>query len=104
MRDYELVMVLSPEVDEERANGVVERITQLITQRGGSITNQEHWGIRRLSYPIQKFREGNYMLAQFTCEPDSTKELESSLRAAVEVIRYLLIKKETQRLARGEHG
>ena len=95
MRDYELVMVLSPEVDEEGVTGVVERLTQFITERGGSLINQEHWGTRRLAYPIQKFREGNYVLTQFASEPGSARELEANLKASGEVIRYLLVKKET---------
>ena len=95
MRDYELVMVLSPEVDEEGAKGVVDRVTEFITERGGSLTHQEHWGVRRLAYPIQKLKEGNYFLAQFTFEPSATRELEANLRASGEMIRYLLVKKET---------
>ena len=95
MRDYELVMILSPEVDEEGATGVVQRVNQFITERGGSFTNQEHWGIRRLAYPVQRFREGNYVLTQFTFEPSATGELEANLKASGEVIRYLLVKKET---------
>lgn len=95
LRDYELVMVLSPEVDEEGVTSIVDRVTQFITERGGSLTNQEHWGTRRLAYPIQKFQEGNYLLTRFTLEPSSTRELETSLKALGEVIRYLLVKKQT---------
>ena len=95
MREYELVMVLSPEVDDVGTAGVVDRVTQFITQRGGSITNQENWGLRRLAYPIQEFREGSYILAEFTFEPSSTKELEASLMASSEVLRHLLVKKES---------
>jgi len=90
-----LVIVVSPEVDEEGAKGVVERVTQFITERGGSLTNQEHWGLRRLAYPIERFHEGNYVLTQFTSEPSSAKELKANLRASREVIRYLLVKKAT---------
>ena len=85
-------MVLSPEVDEEGVTGVVDRITEFITGQGGSITRQENWGIRRLAYPIQKFREGNYVLAQMTLEPSVTRELEENIKASGEVLRYLLVK------------
>ena len=95
MREYELVIVLSPEVDDVGTTGVVDRVTQFITQRGGAVTNQQNWGLRRLAYPIQKFREGSYILAEFTFEPGSTKELEASLTASGEVLRYLLVKKES---------
>lgn len=104
LRDYELVMVLSPEADEERVDGILERVTQVISQNGGSIAKRDNWGVRRLSYPIQKFREGNYVLLQFSCEPSSTKELEYSLKATLDVIRYLLIKKDRQRRTSNEPG
>ena len=87
-------MVLSPQVDEEGVAGVVERFSKFITDRGGSVTNQESWGTRRLAYPIQDFREGNYVLTQFSFEPGSTRELETSLRTSEEIIRYLLVKRE----------
>ena len=87
-------MVLSPEVDDVGMTGVVDRVTQLITRHGGAVTNQENWGLRRLAYPIQKFREGSYILAEFASEPASTKELEAALTASGEVLRYLLVKKE----------
>ena len=87
-------MVLSPQVDEEGVAGVVERFSKFITDRGGAISNQESWGTRRLAYPIQDFREGNYMLTQFSFEPGSTRELETSLKTSEEIIRYLLVKRE----------
>ncbi|MBI2170417.1 MAG: 30S ribosomal protein S6 [Chloroflexi bacterium] len=91
MQDYELVMVLSPDMDEETASGVVSKVTQLITDRGGALVKQDNWGLRRLAYPIQKYREGNYILAQFSLDPKHTLELESSLRVAPAVIRHLLV-------------
>ncbi len=96
MRDYELVLVLSPEVDEEGVASTVERVNQFITERGGSLSNQDHWGTRRLAYPIQNFREANYMVTQFTFDPSSTVELEANLKSSGEIIRYLLVKKETK--------
>lgn len=88
-------MVLSPEVDEEGVAGIVERVTRFITERGGSLVNQEHWGTRRLAYPIQKFQQGNYVVTQFAFEPSSAKELEANIKASGQVLRYLLVKRET---------
>ena len=95
MRDYELVMVLSPEVTEDGVVGVVDRVNQFISQRGGTVSNQERLGVKTLAYPIQKYREGNYVLTQFAFAPNSTKELVASLRLWTELLRYLLVKKET---------
>ncbi|MBI4339491.1 MAG: 30S ribosomal protein S6 [Chloroflexi bacterium] len=93
MREYELVMVLNPEMDEETTASVVNRVTQSITERGGMLAKQDNWGLRRLAYPIQKYREGNYVLTQFSLDPKFTLELESSLRVTSSVIRHLLVLK-----------
>lgn len=92
-REYELVMVLSPDMDEATTTGAIGRVTQFITERGGALVKQDTWGLRRLAYPIKKYREGNYVLTQFSMEPQHTKELESSLRVTASVIRHLLIEK-----------
>ena len=94
MREYELIIVISPEVEEERATGVVERVSKFITDRGGEVTNQDDWGTQRLAYPIQDYREGNYVLTQFSSEPAAAKELDDALRAYQEVIRHLVMKRE----------
>ena len=94
MREYELIIVISPEVEEERATGVVERVSKFITDRGGEVTNQDDWGTQRLAYPIQDYREGNYVLTQFSSEPAAAKELDDALRAYQEVIRHLVTKRE----------
>ncbi len=93
MRQYELVMVLSPDMDEETTKGAIGRVTQFITERGGTLAKQDIWGLRRLAYPIKKYREGNYVLTQFSIEPQHTVELESSLRVTATVIRHILIDK-----------
>jgi len=95
LTDYELMMVLSPDTDEQGITGVKDRLSQFITQRGGAVTNQANWGLRRLAYPIRKFREGNYVLTEFTFEPGPTKELEGTVKVWGEVLRYLLVKKDS---------
>ena len=59
MRDYELVVIVSPEVTEENVGGVNDRIGQWIAGGAGEVTNVNVWGRRRLAYPIRDFREGN---------------------------------------------
>ena len=69
MREYELIMVISPEVEEENATGVVERVSKFIIDRGGEITNQDNWGTQRLAYPIQNYREGTTFWRSSTRSP-----------------------------------
>ena len=95
LRDYELILVISPEADEEQATATVERVSGFITEHGGSVSNQEKWGVRRLAYPIQEFREGNYVLTEFVLDPARAPELEASIVASTEILRHLLVKKAT---------
>ncbi|MBI4312621.1 MAG: 30S ribosomal protein S6 [Chloroflexi bacterium] len=93
MQEYELVMVLSPDMDEETSTGVVNKVTQFITERGGALVKQDIWGLKRLAYPIKKYREGNYILTQFSVDPKHTRELEATLRLTPTVIRHLLVQR-----------
>ncbi len=91
-RDYELVVVLSPDVAEDRSEAVIGKVSQLITERGGSLSTVDQWGRRKLAYPIKHFTEGDYVLARFTMTPRFTKELEANLQISEEVLRHLLVK------------
>ena len=94
LRDYELVLIISPEVSEEKFNATMDNISQFITKRDGVISNTEQWGKRRLAYPIKHFMEGTYVLTRFRLKPALGKELEANLRITEEVLRHLLVKIE----------
>jgi len=92
MRDYELVMILSPEATEAEASETVERITALISDGGGSVSEQDNWGIRRLAYPIQRFIEGNYFIARCKMEAQAAVQLDSTLNSSQDVLRHLVFR------------
>ncbi len=94
MRDYELTVVFSPEIVEEDFPDAIEKVSQFITQKGGSVTEVNHWGRRKRAYPLKHFMEGNYTLTRFKFEPDSARELETSLYNAEEILRHLLVRLE----------
>ena len=94
LRDYELVLIVSPEVVEEKFDATIDNVSQLITEKGGTISNVEQWGKRRLAYPIEHFMEGSYVLTRFRLKPALSKELEANLRISEEVLRHLLVKIE----------
>jgi len=91
LRNYELTVIVSPEVTEERFEAILENINRFITSRGGVISDVQKWGKKRLAYPIKHFTEGNYVLTLLKMKPEYGKELESSMRISEEVLRYLLI-------------
>lgn len=92
MRDYELVFIVSPEVAEENLPAAVGKVTQFVTAGGGTVADVQPWGKRKLAYPIRRFTEGNYFVAQLKLEPKAAKELERGLRISEEVIRHLLVR------------
>lgn len=92
MRDYELVLIINPSVAEDEVPATVEKTTQFITERGGSVTEVNQWGRKKLAYPIKSFTEGNYVLAQFNMDPEMATELEASLELSEDILRHLLVR------------
>jgi len=92
MPSYELVFIISPEVTDEEVPNTVTKVSEIISKIGGNVTETSQWGRRKLAYPIKRFTEGNYVLAQIELEPPSIKELEANLRVSDEVLRHLLIR------------
>ncbi len=92
LHSYEMVLIISPEVVEEKFEATIDNISRYIMGRGGVVSDIQRWGKRKLAYPIKHFMEGSYVLCQFRLKPEFCKELESSLRISEEVIRHLLIK------------
>ena len=90
--DYELVLVVSPEVAEEEVGATVDNISRFISERGGTISGVERWGRKRLAYPIRHFVEGTYVLTRFKLKPAFGKELEANLMVSEEVLRHLLVR------------
>jgi small subunit ribosomal protein S6 len=95
VRDYELMAVLSPELDEAGIEAQHERLRTLITARGGEIVSIEPWGRRRLAYQVGSFREGNFAVIRFRMPPGESDALERGLRLAESVIRHLIVQLET---------
>ena len=92
LRDYEMILVISPELAEEKFNATLNNISQLITDVGGVVSDVKQWGKRRLAYPIKQFSEGNYVLTQLKLKPTLNREVEAKLQISEEVLRYLLVR------------
>jgi len=92
LRDYELVVIISPEVADDGLDSIMDNISRLITQDGGTVDEVDRWGKRKLAYPIKHFLEGNYVLVRCKLKATSGKELEASLRISEEVLRHLLVR------------
>lgn len=95
LHQYELVVIINPGVADEEVPDAIDRLVRRpIETGGGEIAEVDHWGRRKLAYPIQSQLEGNYVVTHFQLAPTETKELEQGLRISEEVMRHLLIRKD----------
>ncbi|WP_151733354.1 30S ribosomal protein S6 [Paenibacillus tengchongensis] len=89
MRKYEVMYIIRPDLEQEAVQAAVEKFQGIISN-GGEITKHEVQGKRRLAYEIKKFRDGVFVLVNFTAEPAVVTELERIMKISDEVIRYLI--------------
>lgn len=89
-RDYELGIVINPEIGDEQARALVERVAHIITNNGGQVIRVNAWGRRRLAYPIQRFRDGLYFFYDLSLNPSSIAEIERTIRVNEDIIRHLM--------------
>ena len=105
MRRYELMLIIRPDVPDDRGQAVIDRTTRQITTAGGQILKVAPWGRRRLAYPIDRHREGSYHIILFQAPSDALVDLEHTLLITEEVIRHLVTRDERPaKPARGEGG
>ena len=90
MRRYELMLIIRPDVADDKSQALVDRTTRSIVGVGGHIVKVAPWGRRRLAYPIDRHREGSYHIILFDAPSDAIVELERTLLITEEVLRHLV--------------
>jgi small subunit ribosomal protein S6 len=96
IRDYELGFILAPEVNEEQTRGILDRVEQIVTNRGGQVVRVNQWGRRRMAYPIEHHRDGYYVFVDMMAAPETVNELERSLRVSEDVLRHMIRKRDSK--------
>ena len=94
MNKYELALVVNAKIEDEERAAVVEKAKEYITRFGGTITNVDDWGKKRLAYEIQKMREGLYYFIQFDASADCPAEIEKRIRIMDNVLRFLCVRQD----------
>ena len=92
MRNYELIFIVHPEMDDEGLAAVVEAVKGLVSRNGGEAVKVEHWGSRRLAYPIKKQWEGQYVFMLLDMDPAGITGLERGLVLVEQVIRHSVVR------------
>lgn len=94
MSKYELCVVLNAKIEDDERAAALEKVKNYISRFGGTVTNVDEWGKKRLAYEVQKMREGFYYFIQFDAEATAPLEIENRIRIMDNVIRYLCVKAE----------
>ena len=92
MRQYELMVILDPEVDERTVAPSLDKLLQVVRGDGGSVEKVDIWGKRRLAYEIDKRSEGIYAVVDMTTTPELAQELDRQLGLNEAVLRTKLIR------------
>ncbi len=91
MQKYECVFILRADQPEAEMERRVERVGAIVGEHGGEITHQDHWGVRKLAYEIEKQTKGDYMLLRFTTGAAAVAEIDRFLRLDDRVLRHLVV-------------
>ena len=94
MNKYELCVVVNAKLEDEERAGVLERVQEMIARFGGTVTDVEDAGKKRLAYEIQKMHEGYYYFVHFEAESSVPAEIESRMRIMDNVLRYLCVRQD----------
>ena len=92
MRTYEELFIVKPDAADEEVDPFIEQMKSVVTSSGGAVDKVEKWGKRKLAYRVDKYREGAYVLFQFTAAPEAVKEFERRLRVSDVVIKFLTVR------------
>ena len=95
LRKYELTYVLKPDIADESLESAIDKVSQIITVKGGTVSGVEKWGKRKLAYPIKHYLEGNYVFCRFELTPKASHEIENTLQISEDILRYLIIQTES---------
>ena len=94
MNKYELTVVVNAKIEDDVRVATVEKVKEYVARYGGTVTNVDEWGKKRLAYEIQKMKEGFYYFIQFEADATGPAEIERHVRIMENVIRYLCVRQE----------
>ena len=98
MNKYELALVVNAKIEDDARTATVEKAKEYITRFGGTVTEVEDWGKKRLAYEVQKMREGFYYFIQFDADATVPAQVEQNVRIMDNVLRFLCVRKDEAKL------
>ena len=102
VKQYETVFIVTPVLSDDQMKEAVKKYEDYLTKAGSEIVHEEHWGMRKLAYPIQKKSTGFYHLIEFKAEGDVIANVETELKRDERVLRFLTVKLDKHAIAYNE--
>lgn len=94
MNKYELALIINAKIEDDARTATLEKAKEYITRFGGTITNVDEWGKKKLAYEIQKTSEGFYYFIQFDAQPQVPAQVEDNVRIMDNVLRFLCVRQD----------
>lgn len=94
MRQFETLLLLSPEITAEQREGIISSLTAIIEREGGKMVEIDQWGMRDLAYPVRKLMRGFYVRLVYDAPAALIAELERNIRINDNIFKFLTVKLE----------
>jgi len=94
VKAYELMLLLTPTLDEEARTDVLDKVQTLITSEKGTVDNVDSWGKRKLAYEIGDVTDGDYVVVDFHADPSTIAEIDRVLRITDPVVRFMIVRRD----------
>ncbi|MEN3045205.1 MAG: 30S ribosomal protein S6 [Candidatus Hydrothermales bacterium] len=104
MQDYEMMLIVDPDIDEEKRKEIYRKIEIMIENEGGKVLDIKDWGYREFAYPIKHKNGGFYSIWEFRSIPETPNFLRSQMRLMKDIFRFMIIKKENVKSFKGKKG
>ena len=102
MNQYETVFILTPVLSDDQMKEAVKKYEDYLAKAGAEIVHEEHWGMRKLAYPIQKKSTGFYQLIEYKAEGNVIADVETELKRDERILRFLTVKLDKHAVAYNE--
>ena len=94
MREYEVTIVIQPELNDESREEIIDRVKAWLTPEDGDGPVLNHWGARQLAYPLKGFKQGYYVFFEATLDPGRVAQIERDILYQDDIIRHLVVRKD----------
>jgi len=102
LKQYETVFIMTPVLSDEQMKETVEKYQKFLVSKGAGVVFEDHWGLRKLAYPIQKKSTGFYHLIEFMAEPSMIREWEVTFKRDERILRFLTVALDKHMVAYSE--